>query len=80
MIQQYTEYLQVLYAVDELFVPVFVGPDEIRVSVYNIETMFDGYHSKCLVGLLFQFYLLSSFDHWQFFLVHLSVVKQTIEY
>ena len=55
------------------------GPDEMGDSVDDIETMFDWYHSDRLVGLLFQFYLLSFLTNLAFFLVLLNVAMQTIE-
>jgi len=47
---KYNNRLQLLCAVDELSVPVFVGPDKMGDVVDDIETMFDWYHSDHLVG------------------------------
>jgi len=41
MIRKYKELLQLLWAMDELYVPAFVGPDEIGDLADDIETMFD---------------------------------------
>jgi hypothetical protein len=41
IIRKYKERLQLLCTVDELCVPVFVGPDEVEEVVDDIETMFD---------------------------------------
>ena len=79
IIRKYKERLQLLCAVDELYVPAFVGPDEMGDSVDGIETMFDGYHSDRLVGLLFLFYLLSSITHTPFSLNLLTIATQRIE-
>jgi hypothetical protein len=69
IIQKYMERLQLLCAIDQMCVPVFVGPDEMGDVVDYIETMFDWYHSDPSVGLLFWFYLLSLFTHSLFSLV-----------
>jgi len=66
IIQKYKERLQLLWAIDELCIPAFVSPDEMGDLVDDIETMFDWYHSNCLVGLLFPFYLLSFLNHSPF--------------
>jgi hypothetical protein len=41
IIRKYKDRLQLLWAVDELGVPAFVGPDEMGELVDDIETMFD---------------------------------------
>jgi len=40
---KYKERLQLLCAVDELCVPAFFGPDEMREVVDDIDTMFESY-------------------------------------
>jgi len=40
IISKYNKCLQLLYAVDELCVPAFVGPDEMGEVVDDIDTMF----------------------------------------
>jgi len=41
IISKYKENLHLLCTVDELCVPAFVGPDEMRDGVDDIDTMFD---------------------------------------
>jgi hypothetical protein len=69
IISNYKECLQLLCVVDELSVPAFVGPDEMGDLVDDMETMFCGYQSARLVGLVFRFYLPALFNHLRFSLV-----------
>jgi len=41
MISKYKECLQLLSTVDELWVPAFVGPDEMGEVADDIDSMFD---------------------------------------
>jgi hypothetical protein len=45
MIWKYQEGQQILCTIDEFCVSVYIGPDEMRDLVYDIDTMFDSYHS-----------------------------------
>jgi len=45
IIGNYKEHPQLLWAVDELYVPAWVGPDELGVVVDDIDTILDEYYS-----------------------------------
>jgi hypothetical protein len=45
MIWKYKDGRQILCTIDEFCVSVYIGPDEMRDLVYDIDTMFDSYHS-----------------------------------
>jgi len=41
IISKYKECLQLLCAIDDLYVPAFIGPDEMGDAVNDIDTIFD---------------------------------------